>query len=96
MGRLGRVLERLGLMWERPVGVLLRLGASWSVFERLERVFRRPGRVQTEIMLGAEPWSPFQRARGKPNYQDGGNLTNETLHRKTTYRVNVYESECRE
>ena len=50
MERLGRVLERLGLMWERPVGVLVRLGAYGA---RMERVFKRLGHVRTEIMLSS-------------------------------------------
>ena len=46
--RLERVLERLGLLWERPVGVLVRLGAYGA---RMERVFKRPSHVRTEILL---------------------------------------------
>ena len=90
MERLGRVLERLGLMLERPVGILLRLGACGA---GMERVFKRLGHVRTEIMLSswrnpgaAVVGSPLAGGQGKPNYQDEGNLTKETLHRKTTYR----------
>jgi len=83
---LGASWERLGASWAHVGASCGRLGASWSVFERLERVFRRPGRVQTEIIIASEPSMHLRLAPGKPNYQDGGNLTNETLHRKTTYR----------
>ena len=48
MERLGRVLEHLGLMLERPVVILLRLGAYGA---GMERVFKRLGHVRTEIML---------------------------------------------
>ena len=48
LGRLGRVLERLELIWVLPVGVLVRLGAYGA---RMERVFKRLQCVSTEIML---------------------------------------------
>ena len=83
MERLGRVLERLGLMWERPVGVLVRLGAYGAC---MERVFKRLRYVCELKLCYHGGGSQLQRALGEPNYQDGGNLTNETLHRKTTYR----------
>ena len=89
--RLRASWARLGASWAHVGASCRRLGASWSVFERLERVFRRLGGRVNEIMLGNQRGTQLCLAPGKPNYQDGENLTKETLHRKTTY-----ESECRE
>ena len=67
-------------MWERPVGVLVRLGAYGA---RMERVFKRLGYVRTEIMLRfrrgragyAAPAGPgeAQLSRRRKPYE--GNLT---------------------
>ena len=95
MERFGRVLERLGLMWERPVGVLVRLGAYGA---RMERVFKRLGYVRMKLCydpaaIGAGiaalrwPGEPQLSRRRKP-YE--GNLTQKNY----LQRVSVYESEC--
>ena len=88
---LGASWERLGVSWAHVGASCGRLGASWSVFERLERVFRRPGRVQTEIMLrtaGARDAAPAgpgeaQLSRRRKPYER--NLSTEKL---------LTESEC--
>ena len=92
---------RLGASWA-PVGASCRrLGASWSVWSaygaRLQASW--PHSNWNYVRIPAHPggeWRGTQLclAPGKPNYQDEGNLTKETLHRKTTYREGVYESEC--
>ena len=96
MERLGRVLERLGLMLERPVGILLRLGAYGA---GMERVFKRLGHVRTEIMLSS-------RERGPRHAAPGGPGEAQLSRRRKPYERNLTqknylqrvsaESECRE
>ena len=74
---LGASWARLGASWAHVGASSRRLGASWSVFERLERVFRRPGRVQTEIMLPGVQARRSPVPRGSPIIK-----TEETLRTK--------------
>ena len=93
MGRLGRVLERLGLMWERPVGVLVRLGAYGA---RMERVFKRLGYVRMKLC-----YDPAAIGAGiGGDRRSGGPQGSPIIKTKETLRTKPYteklltESEC--
>ena len=76
MERLGRVLERLGLMWERPVGVLERLGAYGARLPASAlRLIRLNWNYVTRPRRGAAPLGPgeAQLSRRRKPYE--GNLT---------------------
>ena len=85
--KFGASWAHLGASWSRHGASWARHGASWSAWSASLTVL-------DAFMLRSQRGMPLRRAPGKPNYQDEGNLTKETLHRKTTYREGVYESEC--